>query len=278
MKCRLTLHYTDDDVNGLDESRLAFFRYQNMTWQYVGGAATSSDNKLVIDLDQPGLYAVFEESLPRLNLRLFLEGLTVQAEQMQSVWAVNDNLPQISPYADQRLAVSVSADIVDWVSVSLRTAADGPDVWQRSYLLNTDGHVVDPIRESQPIRLPELVPGDYYAVIRHNAHLTFMSANSTAIVNSPVSTFDFSSSENSAYGSNAMKQMFNQTWASIGGDFNQDGLLNSLDYVQFYNAKHTADPAYNRHDISGDGVINYADRDIWLQNASQNYRSRVPSE
>ena len=275
---RLTLHYTEDDISGLTESNLAFFRYQNNQWQYISSGINSAENKLSADIDQPGLYTVFEASLPQLNLRLFLEGLTVQADQMHSVWAANNDLPIVSPYADQRLAAFVSTDIVDWISISLRVLPDSPSIWQRSFLLKSNGDVVDPIQETSPVRLPGLTPGEYYIIARHNSHIEFMSAEAVSIANSPVAIVDFSQEGTAAFGVNSMKQLYGQTWTGIGGDFNQDGLVNSLDFVEYYNAKYSADASYNRHDISGDGIINSDDRNIWLQNSRQDRQSNIPAE
>ena len=127
-----------------------------------------------------------------VRLRVLLQGALRQDGQMA---ALNGRLPLAQPYAGMPVGsplhhdgtetldpavLAARTDVVDWVVVELRDAADGPAVAKRAAILLADGAVVDLDAESAP-SFGGVEQGDYFVVVRHRNHLPVMSASPLAV-------------------------------------------------------------------------------------------------
>jgi hypothetical protein len=101
-----------------------------------------------------------------------------------------------------------NADIVDWVLVELRTDTDASTkVAERSGFVKSDGTVVASDGVS-PLRFG-VKENDYYIVVKHRNHLPVMSANSVNLLNSTVTSYDFTTGSDKYFGTNGAKQLGN---------------------------------------------------------------------
>ncbi len=63
----ITLYYTPEDPEGLDEDKLAIFYYNGTKWVYVGGEVNKDENSISFQTNHLSLYAIMEYS-PLTNL------------------------------------------------------------------------------------------------------------------------------------------------------------------------------------------------------------------
>ncbi len=63
----ITLYYTPEDPEGLDEDKLAIFYYNGTKWVYVGGKVNKEENTISFQTNHLSLYAIMEYS-PLTNL------------------------------------------------------------------------------------------------------------------------------------------------------------------------------------------------------------------
>jgi hypothetical protein len=94
--------------------------------------------------------------------------------------------------------------------------------------------------------------GNYYIVIKHRNHIETWSALPQSFQTGTVVNYDFTTGSNKAYGNN-LKQI-GSFWVLIGGDINQDGFVDPLDYNAFI--PQFGRDGYINADLNGD---NYAD-------------------
>ncbi len=106
--------------------------------------------------------------------------------------------------------------------------------------------------------------GHYYLVVRHRNHLTVWSTDSLSLTRGTTSavTYDFSAG-GSAYGTDALIPA-GSVYVTIGGDVNQDGVIDYLDRNLTWNNR--GQNGYLSTDCNGDNLTDAADYAISLGN------------
>ncbi|MFM2206793.1 MAG: hypothetical protein RL213_768 [Bacteroidota bacterium] len=97
----------------------------------------------------------------------------------------------------------------------------------------------------------------YYIVLKHRNHLETWSSV-PFYFDTPDTTYDFSSSLTSAYGSNLV-QLKPGVFGLAAGDVNQDGNINAADLTTMGAATGSFFTSYRREDLSGDHMVEGAD-------------------
>ena len=121
--------------------------------------------------------------------------------------------------------VSDGDDIVDWVIVELRDAAEDTVVHSTSALLQRDGDVVRLDGDNNLI-VGGVTPGDYYLAIGHRSHLKVRSASTLALDGLSSTSYDFTDALAKAYDNGAVTTndpMFantDGTYSMFSGDVN----------------------------------------------------------
>jgi len=170
---------------------------------------------------------VLDEPSTLLSSKIILSvAYDVQTGLMSNYLRESGYLPHDSPYntgdSTTTSAFNVTGNnaIVDWVKIELRDPTNPTLVIAtRSALLQRDGDIVD-LDGISPVALA--YSGDYYVVIDHRNHLGIMSA-APMMLSGNVS-YDFTTAQHQAYGTNAMMDM-GGVYGMIGGDANGDGRI-----------------------------------------------------
>ncbi len=114
-----------------------------------------------------------------LQLTLCLQGAyDVEAFMRNGAPAL---LPLDSPYESAAKRIDpLPDDVVDWILVELRTAPAAAPAYQYSFLLAGDGGVFDVMNENriEPVRLENIIEGDYHIALKHRNHKSVVSAQS----------------------------------------------------------------------------------------------------
>ncbi len=145
-----------------------------------------------------------------------------------------------SPYADLITAATtiftaggtlgagdISDDIVDWVWVELRNAADNTVVVEgKSALLQRDGDVVD-IDGVSALRFTETA-GDYYIAIAHRSHLGIITTNTVSLSNR-TTVLDLTTDSSLINGGITSVVTVNGVLSLISGDYDGNGQVQNTD-------------------------------------------------
>lgn len=126
--------------------------------------------------------------LPKLKIKIFLQGTFAGNNLMNSYLASSNEIPHAQPFnmvpwnfVGTEFVNSLPSNIVDWVLVSLRlNTSEASTVAQRAGFLKTDGTVVD-IDGISPLAFV-VDEGLYYVVVEHRNHLPVMSSTKVNIV------------------------------------------------------------------------------------------------
>ena len=179
-----------------------------------------------------------------LSAKVYLQGAFMNSD-VDDTSLMRDDLrdanyiPTTSPYADGLICNAtvfntggtngtglISDDIVDWVWVELRDAADNTVITEaKSALLQRDGNIVavDGVSDV-PFSQPN---NNFYVVVKHRNHLGIMSANTIALSLTPVSVDFTNSTTPITFGTNAQATIIGSPnivalWA---GNANNDQLV-----------------------------------------------------
>jgi C1A family cysteine protease len=207
------------------------------------------------------------------NIKVFLQG-PYSSGSMSTALNSAGYVPLTQPYSGApwnysgtESVTSVPSGVVDWVLLELRTGtAASTNVATRAAFLKSDGSVVDLDGTSQVSF--KVAPGSYYIVVRHRNHLAIMSAVAVALPGS----YDFTTAQTQAYGTNAMIDLGSGKFGMFGGDGNADGGIYAEDYT-FYQT-HQGNVGYQAADYNLDGGV-YAE-DYTLYRVNQGKGTQVP--
>ncbi len=168
------------------------------------------------------------------------------------------------------LETKYSADIVDWILVTLRTGLHPTDnLIRKAGLLLEDSRIVFPNPEELVV---DSTITSAYVMIQHRNHMIILSPSPVPIVNNQL-VWDFRQQD--AYNANmtgfGAKLFSNGQYAMFTGEMdpgtegNGSGDITGTDLIQFsmFNGIHDE---YLRSDLNMDGDINSIDKLLWSQN------------
>lgn len=169
-----------------------------------------------------------------LETKIFLEGpYDTGTNEMTTNLKTLGYIPEISPYSENlRIVSPIPPDITDWVLVQLRETATGAAVTSKSALLRKDGRIVADDGTTAQIAL-DASEGLYYVVIKHRNHLAVMSTASVQLSSSSSTLYDFTTSTDQYYGTDAKQLDVNENvFGMYKGDANRSSFINTTDYLK----------------------------------------------
>ncbi|MBN1339823.1 MAG: hypothetical protein JXA03_10900 [Bacteroidales bacterium] len=214
-----------------------------------------------------------------VDVRAYLQGPFSGASMITSL-NQGGQLPLNQPYNTSpwyynglESMVSVpSPDIVDWVLVELRDAADAASansatfIGRQAGLINASGHITG-VDGMSPLNFPGLTFNyNLFIVVRHRNHLAVMNAVPPSY-SSGVYSYDFSYNGNSAFGGvQAHKEVAPGFWAMIAADGNSDNQVNNGDKNDVW-AQQAGGNGYLQGDFNMDSQVNNTDKnELWKPN------------
>lgn len=210
----------------------------------------------------------------RANLNVQLEGPYNSNTGTMSTDLVSQNLlPSANPFnvapynydgPEEFGEDGIPSNIVDWVYVEARDQNNlNLTVDSRAALLRNDGTIVD-LDGVSPITFFKLSSGTPYRfAVHHKSHLAVLSSSAIGLPNS--ASLDLSVPSN-VTGSEQLKPVGN-TFVMHAGDFDQNGLMNVLDFTMWF-ADNTAVGQYLNYDADANGIVNILDFQLWFHNRS----------
>ena len=201
---------------------------------------------------------------------------------------LNSILPLSQPYnilpwfytGTENVSAIPDANIIDWVLVELRDAADAASAHsgtmmdrQAAFLLN-NGKIVG-LDGTSNLQFSNSLTQQLYIVIWHRNHLGIMSSNSLS-ESGGVYSFDFTTGAGQVYGSaSGHKEIVPGIWGMFGGDGNRDGEVTPTDKSPLWDTQ-SGTQGYLDSDYNLDTQSDNKDKDdIWAPNSGMG--SMVPN-
>ncbi len=190
-----------------------------------------------------------------LNLKLYLQGYYAGAGLMAPV-LTNQGVPS-------------NNTMTDTIEVQLRnTTFPYTMVAMIKTILNINGNTT--------CTFPPL-NGTYYIVVKHRNTIETWSSNGIAISTTTAADFDFSTSQNMAYGGNQILVSSSpNVFALYSGDLNTDENIDLLDISILETDINAFQFGYWRTDINGDGNVDLLDSPVLENNISSFIFSNHP--
>ncbi|MEM6327218.1 MAG: hypothetical protein AAF791_08880 [Bacteroidota bacterium] len=171
-------------------------------------------------------------------------------------------------------------DVVDWVLVEVRTAAQSESVGKAAALLLSDGTVLN-ASGTGGLVFDGITTGSYFVVVRHRNHLDAMTA----------AAHDFSASgappdltaSGATFGSGGTIEVETGVWALVPGDGDADGSVLAADETGVWEPQ-VGQVGYLPGDFGLDGWVLADDRQVlWLpslgdQSGVPTPSNRIPNE
>ncbi len=208
-------------------------------------------------------------------LNAFLEG-PFNGVDMNSSGVIPLNQPfNGSPwnYSGSESVSSVPANVVDWVLVELRDAANavsaspGTLVSCQAAFLMKNGNIKY-LDACANLDFNVTLSQEMFIVIRHRNHLDIMSA--TALTETDgVYQYDFSSGVNQVFGGNlAHSELTTGVWGMMSGDGNGDGEVDNVDKDDIWVPEQSS-IGYLSGDYDMNGAVNNDDLNLWDTNSGK---------
>jgi hypothetical protein len=170
-----------------------------------------------------------------LNLTVLLEGLFNGTTMNKAKNASADQFP---------------GSIADQILVELHNSFSPYAMVGGPYTVNVN------IDGSASVTVPATLGESYYIVVKHRNSLETWNTSPVSFGASTMS-YNFSSSPAQAFGNNL--KLVSGKYVIFGGDVNQDGVVDSDDFVAVDNDASNFMTGYLSTDVNGDGVSNAAD-------------------
>ncbi len=169
---------------------------------------------------------------PALICKVYLQGPYLPGGTMTPALSASDSFPTAQPYnispwnyPGTETISSVPANVVDWVLVEARDAADNTSILdRRAGILLDNGDVVDTDFTSG-LLFNDILDGDYYIVVQHHNHFPVMTGTAITLPNTIMHDFSDVVSFPPFGGTNALIDVESGIGAMIAGDVNDDGQL-----------------------------------------------------
>ena len=219
-----------------------------------------------------------------LNVLVYLEG-PYDMGSMITILKDDGQIPHNQPYnvspwfyTGTESVAAIPDNVVDWVLVDLRDAPSATAAlpatsaeMQAAFILN-NGSVVG-LDGSSVLQFTAAISNDPHVVVWHRNHLGVLSATSP-VETSGIYTYDFSTALAQAFGGGlGYKLIDTGIYGMAGGDANGDGVIDAADKALWIGQAGTK--GYKASDLDLDMQVNNIDKnDLMIEN--QDLSSQVP--
>ena len=218
-----------------------------------------------------------EADFTELDIRVLLEG-PFNGAGLDTGLNESGIIPPDQPYNNppwnyqgtESVTSIPNPDVVDWVLVELRDAttaslATGATaIARQAAFLLSDGSVAG-LDGMSALQFDISINQNLFAVVWHRNHLGIMSAFPLTETGG-IYTYDFSSGNGQAFGTDAQKNLGNGQYGMIAGDANADGMINDNDGTESWYFE-TGQSGYLGSDVNLNGQSNNLDKnDYWYIN------------
>lgn len=184
---------------------------------------------------------------------LYLDSIKIKGGTMYTQYNI-----KLSP---EGLYNGTSMNIKDTVKAYLRNSASP------FAIVDSATAVIDSLSLTAPFVFKNANTGNYYIQIKHrNALETWSKNGGESFTRGITSSYDFTSLQTQAFGSNL--KLKNTNWCLFSGDVIADGLIDQSDIIEINNKFGEFETGYKISDLTGDGLTDLTDLIIGSNNAA----------
>jgi hypothetical protein len=221
-----------------------------------------------------------------VDLKAFLEGPFAGAG-MLSYLNFFGYIPLMQPYdappwnyaGTESVTAMPNNDVVDWVLIELRDAANASSATSATTLAKQAGFILEDgsittLDGTNDLQFGVKINQNLFAVVWHRNHLGIMSANPVTAAGNQYS-YDFTSGSGQVYGgSNGHKELASGIWGMVAGDGDADKQVSNADKLDVWKPQ-SGTSGYKAGDFDMNGQVDNADKiDRWKPNSGRS--SQVP--
>ncbi len=215
----------------------------------------------------------------KVKAKAFLQGTYDASISTMSTHLVEEQLlPKNQPFntlpwlyeGEDSISAAMPTDIVDWVLVEVRDAANNDSILQqKAGLLRNDGQILDPTSLTEGLAIDSLEANEFYFLsIKTRNHLAVLSNESIQLPNTDA--FDFTDHTQVLDGLNQLTEVGTPgsgSYALRAGDINADGIITVAD-LNIYLSEASLINQYLSSDVNLDRVVTVADFNLYRLNIS----------
>ena len=210
------------------------------------------------------------------NLKVFLES-PFNNGRMNTVLYSEKLFPKTQPYKaspwnfESNVELNeIKSNYVDWLLVELRKEIDYT-TYSKLGVLTQNGTIIN--EDGSRFSFSDIEDGEYFIAIKHRNHLSIMSSVKVTVNKNKPIIYDFTNSQNSAYGNRAMAELGNDIFGMFAGDADANGTINNLDFGSVANT--IPYKGYHNFDLDLNGRVNILDYNKINKNILK--RTQIPN-
>jgi hypothetical protein len=212
---------------------------------------SSSTSNLSSIQNNYGIVTFGESSAISIAVKVLLEGFYPGSGQ------------SIAPVLSNS-GINVSTNLSDSITIELReNQSPFATIASKKVALNIYGEGL--------VNIDGISPDTFFLVTKHRNHLSTWS-NEPILCNENTS-YDFSNSQNKAYGNN-LSTINTNLFGLYAGDLNLDGIIDASDYTDVDNDNYNYNTGYSISDVNGDGLTDASDF-TFIDNNNFNYKGSL---
>ncbi|MDR3611729.1 MAG: hypothetical protein P4L27_14260, partial [Ignavibacteriaceae bacterium] len=245
----------------------------------VGLTTDLENNSVPVNYPDIGAFQYPNNKYVLVNIKVLIEGLYDNGN-CSTYFNSHNLIPLSQPYhsypwnySGSESVSKIPSDVLDWILVELRsTIANYSIIARRAAFLKSDGSIVD-LDGVSPLKFDNINYGNYYIVIKYNNAIETWSKEGGVLFSDTNISYDFTTSQNQAYGNNLLKM--ENKWCIYSGDLNHNGIVDDDDYRSIENDNDLA-TYHIANDLNRDGVVDLSDLCIVYSNRSANITRIIP--
>ncbi len=226
---------------------------------------------------EPSCYINAPVPVAKIRLSLLLEGFYDEgAGNMRTTLREKGIIPAKQPFTEAPFnyegteeITHSETDVVDWVYLEVREV-EQPDkvLSQKAAIVDSKGIIRDD-QHSDQLSFSNISSGEYLIAVYHKSHLAVMSADPVNFTLGEPPLYDFTEAVGRAMGNDQLKNVNDSgRFAMRVGDFDQNGLVNNLDF-NAWSQKAASIDDYLAVDADGNGIVNNLDFNSWKKSISK---------
>jgi hypothetical protein len=252
-------------------------------WQPLETTLDTGGEYVMAEVSGSGAYALFgpdyDPGPAVFNGNALPAGLLNGEGTLRTDLALGGDLPYSSPYTEEIFkGEGIPDSLADWIWLEVRSGPDSDPMLRTSALVSEHGVICD-LYGNPGVEL-DVPAGSYTVVVGHRAHAPLCSPEAIDLVPGSVVHQDFAQNAMGYPRAAAVGHLPDNRHVMLPGDVNGDQVVNSADYVLWYNTQSPsgAERGYYFTDMNGDGYVDYGDFELWLQTARGDTLFAPPSQ
>ncbi len=262
---------------------LSIYYLTESGWQPLETTLDTSGEYVTATVSGSGAYALFGPAYDPgpavFNGKALPAGLLNGEGSLRNGLALGGDLPYSSPYTEDIFkGEGIPDSLADWIWLEVRPDPDSEPILRTSAMVSEQGVICD-LYGNPGVEL-DVPAGSYMVVVGHRTHVPLCTVEAIDVLPGAVVHHDFTRNAMGYPRAAAVGHLSDDRQVMLPGDINGDQIINSADYVLWYNTQTPsgAERGYFPTDVNGDGYVDYGDFELWQQTARGDTQLALPNQ